>query len=165
MQRAILLTSFLLTGVLAAQADDERLKFEGALQVTSQTNECDGQYDLLNNQRVRYYAQFDPQTPRSSLVLFTTGATELIQLVNDGQFNGSNHYNLYRISGGEFAYFKDHSGYLTQPLQFTSAPVTVTPSTLFVTLQGELVNYGGVMDCNITVRAALVRIDGDMPGY
>jgi hypothetical protein len=156
MRRILLLTTFLFTGALAAHADDGLLKWEGSLQFSTP---CNGLIDVENNQRVRYYAQLTVSDPRSSLAIFRPQETELIQLTGNGQFNGNNHYDLYRIGHGDVTIFLDHNS--AQPLHFTQIPQTVTSATQFVTLTGTLNNYDAGSGCVASLRAVLVRIDAD----
>jgi hypothetical protein len=43
----------------------------------------------------------------------------------------------------------------------TPTPNPVTSATAFVTLTGNMQNYGGMSGCSVTYRANVVRIDAD----
>ncbi|HET7681853.1 MAG TPA: hypothetical protein VFK79_17160 [Xanthobacteraceae bacterium] len=163
MPRNVLATTLLLVGVSAAQADDNRLTFEGAMKVTNESLQCNGLFSASHNERVRYYPQFEPYTPNSALVRFGKGETELIQRFGNGQFGGQGvYYEQFRISGGEFSQFPEIEG-PAQTFDFTQTPGTVAPTTVFVTLQGTFMNYAGIQDCTVTVRGTFVRVDGEIP--
>jgi hypothetical protein len=170
MRRIVLLTAFLLTGAMTARADDGLLKWEGSWQFLTQSASCNGQINLTDNQRVRYYPKITTGDPQSSLSLFGPHETALIRITpqpDNGQFVGSSHkYDLFRIVGGEA--LEAVSGTAAQPLNnLSQTPVppsagnVVTASTTFVTLTGNMQNYLGVSGCSVTYRATLVRIDAE----
>ena len=104
MRRILLLTPFLLIGTTAAPPDDGLLKWEGSLQFLTQSSSCQGQINLVDNQRVRYYPRMGAG-PKTSFVMFRPHETELIRFTDagGGQFGsgGADHYDLIRIGGGQ----------------------------------------------------------------
>ena len=155
-----LLTAFLLTGAVTAQADDGLLKWEGSLRFLTQSGSCQGTINLVDNQRVRYYPQIGAG-PKTSFVMFHPHDTELIRFTDNGQFSGgANHYDIIRIGGGETLELLN--GTFAQAInQMTQSPNPVTSAAAFVTLTANMQNYGGMSGCSVTFRATLVRIDAD----
>ena len=160
MRRILLLTTFLLAGAMAAQADDGLLKWEGTLRFLTQSGSCQGTINLTDNQRVRYYPQIG-SGPTTSFVMFHPHDTELIRFTDPGQFSGgANHYDIIRIGGGETLELLN--GTFAQAInQMSQSPNPVTPSAVFVTLIANMQNYGGMSGCSVTFRANLVRVDAE----
>lgn len=162
----LLLAAALTIAASSASADHNRIKWEGAMRVVSQTAPCGSQFDDTTNQRVRYHPKLGVGYPGSSFTRYGSFETELITLIEEDagmprnggypQFHGTGAYEKIGIAGGEV---------VNQPMgtfNFTQTPPQVMTDTVFVTLNGTLHNYAGISGCSLTLRGSLVRVDPEI---
>ncbi len=159
MQRTLLLAAVLSATVSVAQADHDRVKWDGAMRVTAETAACGGQYSSPGNERARFHPQFESETPQSSFTRFGGGGAEIIENFDDGQFNGTGAYSIRWIRDGQF--FKSLPGEGSpQYYEFVQSPAVISETTVFVSLNGRLFNYIE-LGCTLTLRGTFVRVDAE----
>ena len=142
-----------------AQQTLYRWKWEGAMRIIQESPDCDGRFVSDDNIRAIYQPDLadDVDDRQSSLTIFRKTGTEMIQNYNSGQFSGTGVYIRFTIADGHAN--DDDWGTFT----FVQTPASVTASTQFVTLVGNLTNYAGITDCTVRLRGTFVAVDSEEP--
>jgi hypothetical protein len=157
MSRTLLLAAALTASTASAAVADDvvyRWKWDGAMQIVSESAECEGKFVSGDNARARFYPQLDSRLERSSFTRFAPFETELVKRTNDGPFQGTGQYYALKTKGGRVqVYYGTYN--------FTQTPAVISATTDFVTLVGTLEDYSDISGCTVTLRGTFVRVDAD----
>ena len=151
-----------LSGTASYSHDNDRVRWDGAIRIVSATQQC-SQVFFPGNQPATLHLRFDNDDPESAFTRFGKGETEMIRTDNSGQFNGTGHYDIDRISGGIiFQSHQSQGAVAWQMYSFVQSPAVATPTTPFVSLIGRLDNYNDIIGCTLQIRGSFVRVDPEV---